>query len=85
VNTARGNLIDEAALLQAVDSGHICAAGLDCFVTEPGGNPAFAQHENIMMMPHVGSATVKTRDAMGFKALDNLDAFFRGDTPPDKL
>ena len=85
VNTARGNLIDEAALLQAVESGHVGAAGLDCFVTEPGGNPAFAQHENIMMMPHVGSATVKTRDAMGFKALDNLDAFFRGDTPPDKL
>ena len=85
VNTARGNLIDEAALLEAVENGHIGAAGLDCFVTEPGGNPAFADHENIMMMPHVGSATVKTRDAMGFKALDNLDAFFRGDTPTDLL
>lgn len=85
VNTARGNLIDEAALLQAVDSGHIGAAGLDCFVTEPGGNPAFAQHENIMMMPHVGSATVATRNAMGSKALDNLDHFFRGETPPDQL
>jgi lactate dehydrogenase-like 2-hydroxyacid dehydrogenase len=85
VNTARGNLIDEAALLEAVETGHIGAAGLDCFVTEPSGNPAFAEHENIMMMPHVGSATVKTRDAMGFKALDNLDAFFRGDTPTDLL
>lgn len=85
VNTARGNLIDETALLEAVESGHVGAAGLDCFVTEPGGNPAFAAHENIMVMPHVGSATVKTRDAMGFKALDNLDAFFRGDVPPDLL
>jgi lactate dehydrogenase-like 2-hydroxyacid dehydrogenase len=54
-------------------------------VTEPGGNPAFAAHENIVMMPHVGSATVRTRDAMGFKALDNLDAFFAGGTPPDLL
>ncbi|MEB8385692.1 D-glycerate dehydrogenase [Rhodobacteraceae bacterium KMM 6894] len=85
VNTARGNLVDEAALLAAIESGHLGAAGLDCFVTEPGGNPAFAAHENIMMMPHVGSATLATRDAMGFKALDNLDAFFRGDLPPDQL
>jgi lactate dehydrogenase-like 2-hydroxyacid dehydrogenase len=85
VNTARGNLIDEAALVQAVESGHIGAAGLDCFITEPGGNHAFAAFENIVMMPHVGSATIKTRDAMGFKALDNLDAFFRGAPPPDRL
>jgi lactate dehydrogenase-like 2-hydroxyacid dehydrogenase len=85
VNTARGALVDEDALLDAINSGHVGAAGLDCFVTEPGGNPAFAPHENIMMMPHVGSGTVTTRNAMGFKALDNLDVFFRGDTPPDKL
>jgi len=85
VNAARGSLVDEAALLQAVESGHLAGAGLDCFATEPGGNPAFAAHENIVMMPHVGSATVRTRDAMGFKALDNLDAFFRGDAPPDLL
>ncbi|MEX1661921.1 2-hydroxyacid dehydrogenase [Thioclava sp. 15-R06ZXC-3] len=83
VNTARGNLIDEAALLAAIQSGQIAAAGLDCFCAEPGGNAEFSDHENIVMMPHVGSATVKTRDAMGAKALDNLDAFFRGDTPPD--
>jgi lactate dehydrogenase-like 2-hydroxyacid dehydrogenase len=85
VNAARGSLVDEAALLAAIESGHLAGAGLDCFVTEPGGNPAFAGHENIVMMPHVGSATVKTRDAMGFKALDNLDAFFTGRTPPDLL
>ncbi len=85
VNTARGNLIDESALLAAIQTKHIGAAGLDCFGTEPGGNPAFADHENIVMMPHVGSATLRTRDAMGFKALDNLDAFFRGDVPPDRL
>jgi len=85
VNSARGSLVDEDALLQAIDSGHLAAAGLDCFVKEPGGNPSFARHDNIVMMPHVGSATVKTRDAMGFKALDNLDAFFRGETPPNAL
>lgn len=85
VNVARGNLVDDAALLMAIESGHLAAAGLDCFHTEPGGNPAFAAHENIVMMPHVGSATVATRDAMGFLALDNLDAFFRGETPPNLL
>jgi lactate dehydrogenase-like 2-hydroxyacid dehydrogenase len=85
VNVARGNLVDEGALLMAIESGHLAAAGLDCFRDEPGGNPGFAAHENIVMMPHVGSATVRTRDAMGFLALDNLDAFFRGEPPPNLL
>ncbi len=85
VNTARGALVDEEALLAAIDSGRLAAAGLDCFVTEPGGNPAFAAHENIFMLPHIGSATTATRDAMGFRALDNLDAFFAGKTPRDAL
>jgi lactate dehydrogenase-like 2-hydroxyacid dehydrogenase len=85
VNTARGALIDEDALLDAIRSGRLAAAGLDCFQTEPGGNPAFAPHENIFMLPHIGSATTKTRDAMGFRALDNVDAFFAGDKPVDQL
>ncbi|WP_298917247.1 D-glycerate dehydrogenase [uncultured Roseobacter sp.] len=85
VNSARGALVDEAALLEALASGQIAAAGLDCFQVEPGGNPAFAAHENIFMLPHIGSATTRTRDAMGFRALDNLDAFFAGQTPRDKL
>lgn len=85
VNTARGALIDESALLEAIVSGKVAAAGLDCFVVEPGGNPAFAAHENIFMLPHIGSATRQTRDAMGFRALDNLDAFFAGQTPKDQL
>ena len=85
VNAARGALIDEAALLDALASGQISGAGLDCFQVEPGGNPAFAEHENIFMLPHIGSATTRTRDAMGFRALDNLDAFFAGQTPKDLL
>lgn len=85
VNTARGALVDEDALLAAIESGHLAAAGLDCFKVEPGGNPAFAPHENIFMLPHIGSATRATRDAMGFRALDNLDAFFAGQEPGDRL
>ena len=85
VNTARGALVDEDALLAAIDSGHLAGAGLDCFKVEPGGNPAFAAHENIFMLPHIGSATRATRDAMGFRALDNLDAFFAGKAPGDRL
>jgi lactate dehydrogenase-like 2-hydroxyacid dehydrogenase len=85
VNSARGALINEAALLDAIMSGKLSAAGLDCYQTEPGGNPAFSAHENIFMLPHIGSATTQTRDAMGFRALDNLDAFFAGDRPKDQL
>jgi lactate dehydrogenase-like 2-hydroxyacid dehydrogenase len=85
INAARGALVDETALLAALGSGQLSAAGLDCFKVEPGGNPDFAPHENIFMLPHIGSATTRTRDAMGFRALDNLDAFFAGDTPKDKL
>ena len=85
INTARGALIDEDALLAALDSGKLAAAGLDCFATEPGGNPAFSGRENVFMLPHIGSATGQTRDAMGFRALDNLDAFFAGETPKDRL
>ncbi|WP_299777311.1 D-glycerate dehydrogenase [uncultured Roseobacter sp.] len=85
VNSARGALVDEDALLDALASGQVAAAGLDCFKVEPGGNPAFAAHENIFMLPHIGSATTRARDAMGFRALDNLDAFFAGETPKDLL
>lgn len=85
VNTARGALVVEDDLFAAIESGHLAAAGLDCFVTEPGGNPKFSSHYNIFMLPHIGSATRETRDAMGFRALDNLDAFFAGKEPRDRL
>ncbi|MEL6620723.1 MAG: D-glycerate dehydrogenase [Pseudomonadota bacterium] len=85
VNAARGALVDEDALIAAIESRKLAGAGLDCFKTEPGGNPAFAAHKNIFMLPHIGSATTATRDAMGFRALDNLDAFFAGKTPRDAL
>ena len=85
VNSARGAHIDETALMATLSAGHVAAAGLDCFQNEPGGNPAFSGYDNIFMLPHIGSATKQTRDAMGFRALDNLDAFFAGQTPYDTL
>ncbi len=85
VNTARGALVDEDALVTALKSGRLFAAGLDVFRDEPGGNPALADLDNVFMLPHIGSATFETRDAMGFRALDNLDAFFAGDAPVDRL
>jgi len=85
VNTARGALVDEDALLNALNSGKLAAAGIDCFKTEPGGNPNFANASQLFMLPHIGSSTHETRKAMGDRALDNLDAFFAGQRPGDQL
>ena len=85
VNTARGALVDEPALIDALRSGRLFAAGLDVFQTEPGGNPDIAALRNVFLLPHIGSATEETRDAMGFRALDNLDAFFAGAAPGDRV
>lgn len=85
VNTARGALVDEDALVQALKSGKLFAAGLDVFATEPGGNPELSKLDNVFMLPHIGSATFDTRDAMGFRACDNLDAVFAGQEPGDRV
>jgi len=85
VNTARGNLVDEVALADALRSGHLFAAGLDVYRDEPGGNPALFELENVFLLPHIGSATGETRDAMGNRALHNLDAFFAGRAPADRV
>jgi lactate dehydrogenase-like 2-hydroxyacid dehydrogenase len=85
VNTARGALVDEAALVAALKSGRLFAAGLDVFRTEPGGNPELSALDNVFLLPHIGSATGETRDAMGFRALENLDAVFAGREPGDRV
>ena len=83
INTARGSLVDEVALIAALRSGRVAAAGLDVYDNEPDINPAFRTLPNAFLLPHLGSATVETRAAMGTCALNNLDAFFAGQTPPN--
>ncbi|MCS6854939.1 MAG: D-glycerate dehydrogenase [Elioraea sp.] len=85
VNTGRGSLVDDAALIAALRSGHLAYAGLDVYDGEPALHPGYLELSNVVLMPHLGSATVETRDAMGFRALDNLDAFFAGRDPPDRV
>ncbi len=85
VNTARGALVDEGALVAALNFGRLFAAGLDVYRSEPGGNPALSALENVLLLPHIGSATTQARDAMGFRALDNLDAVFAGREPGDRV
>jgi glyoxylate reductase len=85
VNTARGDIIDDDALVAALESGRIAAAGLDVFTGEPDVDKRYFGLKNAFILPHIGSATVETRNAMGFRALDNLDAFFRGEEPADRL
>ena len=85
VNTARGTLVDDDALIAALRSGQLFAAGLDVFAGEPAIHPGYRDLANCFLLPHLGSATVETRDAMGFRALDNLDAFFAGRPAPDAL
>ncbi len=85
VNTARGNVVDDEALIAALASGKLFAAGLDVFDGEPDIHPGYRELDNVFLLPHLGSATMSTRDAMGFRALDNLDAFFAGHEPPDRV
>lgn len=85
INTARGNVVDEDALINALRSGKLRAAGLDVYKNEPSIRKEFAELENLFAVPHIGSATRETRDAMGFRALDNLDAIFAGQEPRDRV
>ena len=85
VNTARGAVVDDDALIDALRSGKLFAAGLDVFNNEPDIHPGYNDLPNAFLLPHIGSATRETRDAMGFRALDNLDAIFAGQEPGDRL
>lgn len=85
INTARGRLVDEEALIDALRSGRLFAAGLDVFQHEPDFDLRFKQLPNVFLTPHMASATVETRHAMGLRALDNVAAVMRGAVAPDAL
>lgn len=85
VNTARGTILDDDALITALRSGRIAAAGLDVFAGEPDIHPGYRTLDNVFLLPHIGSATRETREAMGYRALDNLDAVFAGREPRDRV
>ncbi|MCQ0969369.1 D-glycerate dehydrogenase (plasmid) [Paracoccus sp. TK19116] len=85
INTARGEVVDEAALARALWFETIGGAGLDVFDGEPEIHPALAGCENLVMLPHLGSATAEAREAMGFRVLQNLRDFFEGREPRDRV
>ena len=85
INTSRGDVVDEKALIKFLQKGLIAGAGLDVFEQEPTVPEAFLGFENVVLLPHLGSATTETRVAMGMRVLGNLNAFFNGEEPPDKL
>ncbi|MBI3648694.1 MAG: D-glycerate dehydrogenase [Actinobacteria bacterium] len=85
VNTSRGPVVDEEALADALSSGEIFAAGLDVFEKEPEVNPRLLELENVVVIPHLGSATVDTRNAMGALAVENVFAALDGKRPPTLL
>ncbi|MBC7800436.1 MAG: D-glycerate dehydrogenase, partial [Gemmatimonadaceae bacterium] len=84
-NAARGTLIDDDALVAALRSGHVAAAGLDVYNNEPRVSPALLAIENVVLLPHLGSATNETRDAMGHLVLDGIDAVLAGAAPRNRV
>lgn len=83
INTARGPIVDEAALATALAEGKIAGAGLDVYEQEPTVHPRLLELEQVVLLPHMGSGAIETREAMGMKVIENLVAFFSGDPPPD--
>lgn len=85
INTSRGGVIDEEALIDALEKGAIAGAGLDVYENEPAINPRFLKLENVVLVPHMGSSTIEARTAMGEKVIINIKTFIDGHTPPDRV
>jgi lactate dehydrogenase-like 2-hydroxyacid dehydrogenase len=85
INTARGDVVDSVALCEALKNKQIAGAGLDVYENEPHIYEGFLALENVELLPHLGSATLETRTAMGEKVLANLAAYFAGNTLPDRV
>ncbi len=85
INTARGEIIDETALADLLDSGGIAAVGLDVFEQEPRINPKLLKNPNAVLLPHMGSATVEARVEMGEKVIINIKVWMDGERPPDRV
>ncbi|SEJ52403.1 hydroxypyruvate reductase [Pseudooceanicola nitratireducens] len=85
VNIARGNIVDEAALVTALQDGQIAGAGLDVYEQEPKVSPGLLKMENVTLLPHLGTASQEVREDMGLMAVENLRAYFAGDRVPNKV
>lgn len=85
INTSRGDVIEEAALVRGLDEGRIGGAGLDVFEHEPVVTPKLLKMENVVLTPHIASATTEARNAMGEKVIANIQAFIDGHQPPDRV
>ena len=85
INTARGELIDEAALAEAVAQRRIAGVGLDVFEHEPKVHPGLLGHPNVVLLPHLGSATIEARQDMGDRVIANIQTFANGHRPPDRV
>lgn len=83
INIARGDVVDEAALISALQAGQIAGAGLDVYAQEPVVPEALRAMENVTLLPHLGTAALEVREAMGLMAVENLRAFFAGEMPPN--
>jgi glyoxylate reductase len=85
INTSRGEVIDEAALARAIRAGRLAGAGLDVFEREPSVNPDLIGLPNVLLLPHMGSATIEGRTEMGEKVIINIKTFADGHRPPDRV
>jgi lactate dehydrogenase-like 2-hydroxyacid dehydrogenase len=85
INISRGDVVDEAALIAHLAAGRIAGAGLDVYEFEPKVPPALMAMENVTLLPHLGTAALEVREAMGLMAVENLIAFFDGKTPPNRV